>query len=125
VRSAYVAVALAEEMPVTETLELQGRLKRQLGRELEAVVVNGLFPRRFSGADVDRLRSLANADGTLGRAAARAARFEWRRANGQQSQLRRLRKEADGEVVTLPYLFEPELERDDLEGLAQELDRKL
>jgi anion-transporting ArsA/GET3 family ATPase len=123
--SAYVAVALAEEMPVTETLELQSRLKRQLGRELEAVVVNGIYPKRFSGADVERLGSLAGEDGALGRAAARAARFEWRQANGQQAQLRRLRKEADGKVVTLPYLFEPELEVDDLEALAGELGQKL
>jgi anion-transporting ArsA/GET3 family ATPase len=124
-RSGYVGVALAEEMPVTETLELDRRLERQLGRELEAVVVNGLYPRRFSEADVERVDALARSDGALRRAVARAARFEWRRANLQQAQLRRLRKEASGKVVTLPYVFEPELEVDDLEALAEELGRKL
>ncbi len=124
-RSCYVAVALAEEMPVTETLELQGRLRRQLGRELELVVVNGLYPRRFSKADVERMDEVAALDGAIARAAARAARFEWRQANGQQAQLRRLRKEAEGELLTLPYLFEPQLELSDLERLSAALGAKL
>jgi len=124
-RSGYVAVALAEEMPVTETIELQARLHDQLGREIEAIVVNGVYRRRFTKADVDRVLATAGRDGPLGRAAARAASFESRRASDQQAQLRRLRKAAEGEVVTLPYLFEAELDRDDLEGLAAELGRKL
>ena len=124
-RSGYLAVALAEEMPVTETIELQGRLRAQLGRAIEAVVVNGLYPRRFTKADVDRVVATAGRNGALGRAAARAARFEARHASDQQAQLRRLRKAAEGDVVTLPFLFEPELDRADLEGLAVELGRKL
>lgn len=124
-RSAYVAVARAEEMPVTETLELQAQLRRRLGRELAAVVVNGMFPKRFTRSDLEHADAVAANDGPVSRAAARAARFEWRRANGQQAQLRRLRREAEGEVVTLPFLFEPDLELDDLELLAGELEGKL
>src|SRR3984957_11959830 len=45
--SAYLAVALATEMAVTEALELQAGLQRQLGRDLSAVLVNALLPRRF------------------------------------------------------------------------------
>ena len=124
-RSGYLAVALAEEMPVTETIELQARLHEELGREIEAVVVNGVYPRRFTKADIDRVVATAGQDGPLGRAAARAAHFESRRASDQQAQLRRLRKAAEGDVVTLPFLFEAELDRGDLEGLADELGRKL
>jgi anion-transporting ArsA/GET3 family ATPase len=39
-----VAVTLAEEMPVQEVLELREALRRQVGREPEALVVNGLYP---------------------------------------------------------------------------------
>src|SRR5258707_882216 len=60
------------------------------------------------------------------RAALRAARGEYAWSRGQQGQLRRLRRAVDdAEVVTLPFLFEPELGREQLERLSGELDRKL
>ncbi|HVR06007.1 MAG TPA: ArsA-related P-loop ATPase [Solirubrobacteraceae bacterium] len=54
-RSAYIAVTQAGEMAVTETLELRASLRDELDRELDAVVVNGALPRRFSGADLNRI----------------------------------------------------------------------
>ena len=60
-RTGYVAVALPEEMPVNETLELEQKLPEAVGSRLEAIVVNGLWPERFSAADADALR--ASADG--------------------------------------------------------------
>ncbi len=53
-RSAYLGVALPTEMAVTEALELQDGLQAALGRDLEDVVVNGLLPRRFQAAELDR-----------------------------------------------------------------------
>src|SRR3954453_22605695 len=52
----YVAVALPEEMPVVETLELGGRLEEAVGLGLEAIIVNGVWPERFSAADAKKLR---------------------------------------------------------------------
>ena len=43
-RSAVVVVTLAEEMPVTEALELRGELGERLGRSPELLVVNQLLP---------------------------------------------------------------------------------
>ena len=40
-RTGYVAVALPEEMPVNETIELEGRLRDAVGLGLDAIVVNG------------------------------------------------------------------------------------
>jgi Anion-transporting ATPase len=54
-RCGYLAVAHGSEMAITETLELQDALRRELGRELEAVIVNGLLPRRFTDAELGRL----------------------------------------------------------------------
>jgi hypothetical protein len=39
-----VIVTLAEEMPVTEGLELMAALREKLDREPEMVVANGLYP---------------------------------------------------------------------------------
>ena len=56
--------------------------------------------------------------------ALRAALSEHRRAKSQRVQLRRLKKEV-GDVITLPYLWDPELNLDDFEKLSHELERKL
>ncbi len=124
-RTGYVAVATAAEMPVSETIELQGRLHRAIGRPLEAVVVNGVYPQRFSGDELERLESVAGRDGTLGRAALASARSQSTRHRVQQSQLRRLRRDAEGTVATLPFLFQPELDLAAVEELGRELGRKL
>src|SRR5512133_3041143 len=59
-----------------------------VGRPLDAVVVNGVVPRRFSAADVDRLLSR---DGEVPGPVAAAARRQHGQATTQQSQVRRLR----------------------------------
>ncbi len=120
-----VAVAIPEETPVAETIELRERLREELGAEVDAVVVNGLYPERFSGAEAERI---ASADGDVRspvlRAALRSALSEHRRARTQRTQLRRLRT-AVGKACALPFLFEPELGVDGLERLSRELERRL
>lgn len=120
-----VFVALPEEMPVHEALDLERRLGEELGRGLDRIVVNGLYPERFSGGDVERIAALDGKLSGRARAALGAALSEHRRARHQRAHLRRLRREAGTEVATLPYLFEPELRPEDLERLSHELERKL
>jgi anion-transporting ArsA/GET3 family ATPase len=125
-QTGVVAVALPEEMPVNETLELELALGDEMGMELDAVVANGLYPERFSGEEAEQIESV---DGThpvpAVAAALRAAQAEHVRARGQRSQLRRLRRAAAAPVATLPYLFDPELSLDSFERLSLELERKL
>ena len=73
-RTAYVGVALAEEMPVTETLEVDGALRDYVGAGLETIIVNGVYPRRFAKADVERLRGRGRQRRAAGRARRRCAR---------------------------------------------------
>jgi anion-transporting ArsA/GET3 family ATPase len=116
-RTGYVAVALPVEWPVNETLELERRLPEAVGVPLEAIVVNGLWPERFSAADAEVLRGL---DGP-----AQAALASYERARSQRSHLRRLRRATDAHVVTLPYLFEPDIGLPEYEALGARLARKL
>jgi anion-transporting ArsA/GET3 family ATPase len=122
-QTGYVAVALPEEMPVNETLELERRLPEAVGAGLEAIVVNGMWPERFTVAEAATLR----ADGLPagGAAAVRAALTSHERARAQRSHLRRLRRAASARVVTLPYLFESEIGLPEFERLAGSLARKL
>ena len=94
-RTGYVAVALAEEMPVNETLELGDRLEDAVGLGLDAVIVNGLYPERYTKAEAAALRSAAaNGLEPEALAAVRAALAEHERSRQQQTHVRRLRKEA-------------------------------
>ena len=120
-----LAVALPEEMPVNETVDLEQRLREEMGTPVGAIVANGVYPERFSPAEAERLASLDGRGSPEARAALRAALFEHRRARAQRGELRRLKREAEAPVLTLPYLFEPELGRAELEQLSRELERKL
>ena len=77
------------EMPVSETLELERMLREELGRRVEAIVVNGVMPRRFSSADLELIEAL---DGASPSPVARAARAQAARVRVQQGQLQRLRR---------------------------------
>lgn len=150
-RCAYVAVAQGTEMAVTETLELEEGLRRELDRDLDAVLVNGVMPRRFTREEMDRIDKLAPVasgatspgdtsvgaraddgptdDAVIGRAV-RAARATYERTRLQQSQIARLRRQrfADGRppaVLTIPFVFTPELDLATVREIAAGLERKL
>lgn len=120
-----MAVALAEEMPVNETIELGERLRAELGMEVDSIVVNGLYPERFTREEAKRMESLDSSGPEASRAALEAALGEDRRARSQRSELRRLKKAVEAPVATLPFLFEADLAREGLEQLSRELEAGL
>jgi anion-transporting ArsA/GET3 family ATPase len=120
-----LGVALPEEMPVNETVELERRLADQLDLEVDQVVANAVLPERFEAGEVRRLREVRGQGTPATQAAVGAALAEHRRAEGQREQLERLRAEVRAPVVTLPYLFEPEPGRRELELLSDRLEEAL
>src|SRR5271165_930286 len=132
-RSAYVAVALASEMAVTETIELQEDLREQLGRELSRVIVNALLPRRFTSAELGRIAALdgetpsrsggangGEVDRRVRHAAARAAIAVHERGRLQHNQLARLRRR-DFDVVGVPFMWNAGLDVGAIETIAEHL----
>jgi anion-transporting ArsA/GET3 family ATPase len=124
-RCAYVAVAQGTEMAVTETLELQQGLSEATGRELDAVVVNALLPRRFSAQELTKIEALARdarggSNGAVPAAAARAAREVHHRASYQHGQVARLRRR-QFEVLPVPFVWTPALDLDALGEIAARL----
>jgi Oxyanion-translocating ATPase len=92
-RTGYVTVALPEEMPVTETLELESQLEEEVGMGPAAIVANGLLSQRFSAAELEQLAAPSPNGGPPEiEAALDAARLQGSRARAQQGQLRRLRR---------------------------------
>ncbi len=124
-QTAIVAVALAEEMPVNETIDLEGRIRDELGMDLAGVFVNGVLPERFSGAEAKAMASVDGAGTAAAREALEAALAAHERARAQRSQVGRLRRGVDASVATLPFLLTPEVGPEDLDVLSHELERKL
>lgn len=96
---AIVAVTLPGELPVSETLELEGRTHAALGRGIDLIVANDVLTHRWTGPEVAGLAE-HGVNGRLANAAAREAA----RSAMQQRQLRRLRAGAGVPVVTLGHV---------------------
>lgn len=125
----YLAVAQAGEMSVSETLDLQRELSRQLGVELAAVVVNATMHRRFTGEELERIASLRGQEqvtprSRLAAAAAAAAHAAHARTRFQHNQVARLRRHGLS-VVQVPFVFQSDLDRSALEKIAERLGQTL
>jgi anion-transporting ArsA/GET3 family ATPase len=120
-KTGVAIVALPEEMPVNETAALERDLTGEVGVAIDRIVMNALYPERFSAAEGDRLAEVAQGANGLVRAACRAGLSQCRRARAQHEQLARLIELTESPVTTLPFLFEPELGVDEARVLAEGL----
>jgi anion-transporting ArsA/GET3 family ATPase len=125
--TAVLAVALPEEMPVTETLALRRGLRDALGLELAGAVVNACLPERLGPRQA---RTVADAlarpgAGRVTQAALRAAVAEQARASGQREQVARLAEGLAEPPLELPYLFVETLDVAALDPLADRLEELL
>ena len=122
-RPACVAVALPEEMPVNETLELEDALARRAGRGARPrVVVNGLYPSASRRRGEARGARTGSAPGACarrcGRATAACARSAASAARAAAAR-RRTRR-----CATLPFLFDARARaRRSSSTLSRELER--
>lgn len=123
--TAVLAVALAEEMPVNETVDLESRLREEMGMDLAGVLVNGVLPERFTASEAQAMQSLDGAGTPAAREAVAAALAAHARAKAQRSQVSRLKRAQDAPVSTLPFLMTPEVELEHLEELSTENERAL
>ena len=120
--TAVIAVASAEEMPVNETLWLRDALV-EASLPLDAVIVNALYPSRFTARDHKRLqKARAGSLGGPASAAVRAALSEHARVLGQHEQLQRLRDGLALPLLELPYLFAEAIGPAELDQLADALE---
>jgi len=113
-RTGAVIVASPEEMPVSESIELAGRIRGETPVELAAVVVNRVLPELFGRgeeavfegmrAEGTMLRLSEAADGSVG-PLFDAAELAVQRRRHRAQHLERLR----AEIEDVPFLYVPEL----------------
>jgi anion-transporting ArsA/GET3 family ATPase len=115
-RTGAVIVATPAEMPVSETLELRGRIASETNVAVAAVVVNRVLPELFGRGEEEVFDHLGDAapraalDRALGGSVEPildAARLMVIQRRGRAEHLERLRREISGEIPLLyvPYLF--------------------
>ncbi len=106
-RCGYIAVTLAEETPVNETIELEAAVRRAVGARLGAVIVNRVRPDAFADQDAAAIRKALNAARSEPESAAlTSALRDFERARAQWAQLKRLESGTRARVTELPFLDE-------------------
>jgi anion-transporting ArsA/GET3 family ATPase len=126
-RTSAILVTLAEEMPVNEALELEGKLTT-LGIVPQQLVVNQLYPDHFpNGTPLARVLDALVADPTLttplAEITAHASLSRDRRALNAHY-LSELAKRAKTPIAELPMVFATELGSADVRGLGARLATK-
>ncbi|MET0340425.1 MAG: ArsA-related P-loop ATPase [Polyangiales bacterium] len=120
-RSGMLVVTLAEEMPVSESIELYDALKGELGLPVVGIAVNGLIKQLFGEADAALVGELAaaTAEDDLVYNLVRAGRRRTLRERVQIESLARIVERLPVPKIELPQLMVPELRRAGLEQLAK------
>ena len=113
---AALIVTLAEEMPVNESLELTGRLKKEVALTPSGLIVNQVYPDHFPAGSpgariLDRVKP--EGDPVLEPVVIRAQTSRSRRALNERN-LARLRAE-----LPLPKIFVPQLGPRELGDIAR------
>jgi anion-transporting ArsA/GET3 family ATPase len=115
-RTGVVIVAAPEEMPVTETIELTGRIAEETNVDLAAIMVNRVLPELFGRGEEELFERLREPDGTAALEAAaggpvgtvlEAARLAVTLRRTRAGHLTRLREAIDPSIPLLyvPYVF--------------------
>ncbi len=117
-RTAVVLVTLAEEMPVSETLELAADLRKHVDVEIAGVVVNGVPPKLFASPEAEAawtdVREWGLTAGGQATAAVRDAERALRDRARAEKHIARLR----AALPDLPLAEVPMLARRDLDAEA-------
>ncbi len=123
-RCMALLVALPEETPITEVIELADELGDEIGIALMPLVVNACWPDRAGlgkkpamAARSHQLKLSAGAKTAL----ESAASFGRSRLEQQREQIERLADHRDEEIITLPRLATPRLGPRELDALADAL----
>jgi anion-transporting ArsA/GET3 family ATPase len=114
-RTALNIVALPEEMPVNESVDLH-RAAEAMELPRGDLIVNGVYPDLF-GSNSDALENL-QVDSRVAQAVVDRARSELRRRQEHERLIDRLADVLPRRQVLLPFLFSPEIGPAEIEMLA-------
>ncbi len=119
-RCGAVIVTLAEDLPMSETLELEAAV-RKLGMDVAGVVVNGLYPGSRCADLLEQIQAEAAASNGRLATLLEEARIFNRRRTINEHHLTRLAQSSTSPTRQLPLLFADGLGRPQLDELVSAL----
>lgn len=124
-KTCLVIVTLPEELPVNEALELYAAAEDDLRMPVALTLVNGVYPRDFSGEEerwIDSWKSLCGRhDDTGARDILDAAFRMIRRRALQQPYIDQVQAKTLGRMKEIPFYFTSDLTPGDIEALSRQL----
>ena len=123
-RTALSLVAMPEEMPVSETIDLDAQVRQVLGIPRGLLFLNAMPDGRFSPPERERLEGLQHAPPPLG-PAARAALLQAERAEQAERHAAHLSAAVDLPTVTLPLLAVDRWGREAVERIADVVEERV
>jgi len=124
VRSGVVVVTLAEDMPVSEGIELYDALRNELNLPVVGIAVNGLIEQLFDAEESEWLEATARStpEEDLAFNLLKAGKRRTLRERVQVESLARIAKNFVLPRYSLPQLMVPELRRKGMEELSRAFD---
>lgn len=113
--TAAILVAMPEELPVNEALELHAALRDTVKIRTHAAVLNGTFPERFTQADLEALADSPELQ--------RAAKSHHDRAMLAELSATKLERNLQVPVYEVPRIFTPTFGREAIEQVMGHLER--
>jgi anion-transporting ArsA/GET3 family ATPase len=123
-KTSVVLVCLPEEMPVSETIELDAQVRDLLRLPRGPVFVNAMPDERFTLQEQERLGGLTGSEPPMG-PAARAAVLQAGRQERAEEQVTRLREALGRPLVTLPLLATERWGRRAVERIADAMEGRI
>jgi anion-transporting ArsA/GET3 family ATPase len=123
-KTSVVLVSLPEEMPVSETVELDAQVRDLLRIPRGPVFVNAMPDERFTPGELQRLRRLVETAPPVG-PAARAAVLQGGRQERAEEQVARLHEALGRPLVTLPLLASERWGRRAVERIADAMEGRI
>jgi anion-transporting ArsA/GET3 family ATPase len=123
-RTSVALVSLPEEMPVTETVELDAQVRDLLRIPRGPVFVNAMPDARFTPDELERLRGFVGFEPPVG-PAARAAVLQGGRQERAEEQVARLQDALGRPLVTLPLLATERWGRRAVERIADAMEGRV
>jgi anion-transporting ArsA/GET3 family ATPase len=120
-RTSLWIVTLAEEMPVTEAIDLHRAMTEDLGIAAQRLVVNMVYPDPLASVGAAEARCFDAAPPELAPVFAAARTLHRRHAINAQH-LERLTQALPLPLTLVPYVFAPLFNRQTLDGIAQHLE---
>jgi uncharacterized protein (DUF2267 family) len=112
--TAAVLVAMPEELPVNEALELHAALRDQVHIRTHAAVLNGIFTERFTEADLEALSETPEL--------LRVAKAYHDRVTLAVLAATKLERNLQAPVYTVPRIFTPTFGRKAIEQVMEHLE---